>query len=98
MISEKRKQYSILAYIWILWVIGLACAEDDPVVKRHVNQGLNNFLIVTVASILAHIPILYILGAILYLLSFVLMILGILSAVKGEDKPLPILSLITLIH
>ncbi len=98
MISQNRRLYSILAYIWILWIVGLICAPDDPAVKRHVNQGLNLFLIWTIASILAHIPILDIIGGILYILAVVLMVVGIISAAKEDDKPLPILSIFTLIH
>ena len=98
MISQNRKLYSILAYIWILWIVGLACAPDDPVVKRRVNEGLNLFLIWTLASILAFIPILDILGSLLYILAAVLMVFGIVSVVKDDDKPLPILSIITLIR
>ena len=98
MISQNRKLYSILAYIWILWIVGLSCAPDDPVVKRRVNEGLNLFLIWTLASILAFIPILDILGSLLYILAVVLMVLGIVSVVRDDDKPLPILSIITLIR
>ena len=98
MASQNRVLYSVLAYIWILWLVGLVSGGNDPVIKRHVNQGLNLFIIWTVASILAHIPILDIIGGILYILCIVLKVMGILSAVKQDDRPLPILSIVTLIR
>ncbi len=98
MVSQNRKLYSVLCYIWVLWIIGLVAAQDDPVVKHHINQGLNLFIIETIASILSFIPILDIVGGLLYILCFILAILGIVSAAKGEDKPLPILSILTLIR
>ena len=98
MVSSNRKLYSILCYIWVLWLVALVAAQDDPVVKRHINQGLNLFILWTVASILAHIPILDIAGGILYILCLVLAVIGIVSAARGDDRPLPILSILTLIH
>ena len=78
--------------------VALVAAQDDPVVKRHINQGLNLFILWTVASILAHIPILDIVGGILYILCLVLAVIGVVSAARGDDRPLPILSILTLIH
>ena len=98
MVSPNRKLYSVLCYIWVLWIVGLVVAQDDPVVKRHINQGLNLFILETIASILAFIPILDIVGTLLYILSLILAVLGVVSAVKGDDKPLPILSILTLIR
>lgn len=98
MVSQNRKLYSVLCYIWVLWLVGLVVAQDDPVVKRHINQGLNLFILETIASILSFIPIIEILGGILYILCFILAVLGIVSAAKGDDKPLPILSIFTLIR
>ena len=98
MVSSNRKLYSILCYIWVLWLVALVAAQDDPVVKRHINQGLNLFILWTAASILAHVPILDIVGGILYILCLVLAVIGIVSAARGDDRPLPILSILTLIH
>ena len=98
MVSSNRKLYSVLCYIWVLWLLALIVAQDDPVVKRHINQGLNLFILWTAASILAHIPILDIAGGILYVLCLVLAVLGILSAAREDDRPLPVLSILTLIH
>ena len=98
MASQNRQLYSVLASIWTLWLLGLVSGTKDPVVKRHVNQGLNLFILWTLASFLALFPILDIIGGILYILCLILMIMGILSAVRQDDRPLPILSIITLIR
>lgn len=87
---SNAKLFSILAYLGILWIVGLLAAKDDVFVKYHVNQGLLLFLLGVAGSIVGIIPIIgAIVGAIVSVVCFVLMILGIVNAVKGEMKPLP---------
>jgi uncharacterized membrane protein len=88
--DPNAKLFSILAYLGILWIVGLLAAKDDVFVKYHVNQGLLLFLLGVAGSIVGIIPIIgAIVGAIVSVVCFVLMILGIVNAVKGEMKPLP---------
>ena len=83
-VNENRKLYSILAYLGLLFLIGLFLAKDDPVVKFHVNQGL----ILTIASFVL---------ACLFPIWLIFMIMGIINAVNGEMKPLPLIGKITII-
>ncbi len=38
--GDSTKLYSVLSYIWILWMIGLFADKNNPRVKFHVNQGI----------------------------------------------------------
>lgn len=110
---DNSKVYSVLAYIGILWLIGLLVTpeKNDPKVRFHVGQGIiltiTSAIATTVLSILsAIITVIFgnlgmlgtaIGGIISGLISLAvsvamlaLLIIGIVNAVKGEEKPLPI--------
>ncbi|MBQ4050702.1 MAG: hypothetical protein IJD13_03670 [Oscillospiraceae bacterium] len=96
--DPNAKLYSILAYIGILWIVGLLAAKDDVYVKYHVNQGLILFLLGVAGGIVGVIPILgTIVSVVVSVFCFVCFILGIVNAVKGEMKPLPIIGKFELI-
>ncbi len=116
--SDNSKIYKILAYIGILWLVGMLVnpEKNDPKVRFHVGQGI----ILTITSVALNIvgAILsaifkaifgvhyfgyYIgmstagtlLNAIVWLAIsaalIVLMVLGIVNAVKGVEKQLPVI-------
>ena len=96
--DPNAKLYSVLAYIGILWIVGLLAAKDDVFVKYHVNQGLILFLLGIAGSVIGIIPILgTIVAAVVGVFCFVCFILGIVNAVKGEMKPLPFIGKFELI-
>ena len=75
----NAKTTAIVAYIgWIGWLIAfLAGQKEDEFAKHHLNQTL-------ILNIMALIPIVDI-------LAFVFWIMGLINAVQGEAKPLPII-------
>jgi len=87
---EGNKTYNILAYIGILWLVGLLSAKDQPDVRFHVNQGI----ILSIATLFVWIPVL---GQILGLGIIILAIMGIIAANKGEQKELPIIGKIKIL-
>jgi uncharacterized membrane protein len=92
-ISAKGKDttMAIIAYI-VFFIPLLLGAKDDPFVKYHVKQGMVLFVTWMVAWFLGILPIMGgTLGMILSLISFVLMIIGIIGASRGEEKPLPVI-------
>lgn len=106
--NATAKVISILDYIGFLWILGLFVEKDDPHVKFHTNQGLVLFLLDVVVGIvnvvfsfLSFIPVVGLLLSIvvwvLYVGCFVLMILGIVNAAQGQQKPLPLIGGITLL-
>jgi uncharacterized membrane protein len=90
--NQKNTGMAIVAYI-IFFIPLLTDSKNDPFVKYHVKQGLLIFIGWILISIISWI-LPWQLGIIVTILNlgvFVLMIIGIMSAAKGEQKPLPII-------
>ncbi len=93
--SEKTKELNtgmaVLAYI-IFFVPLLTDAKDDPYVKYHVKQGLVLFIAWVLTGVFNMVPVIgWFLAPIVYLVLLVLLIMGILNAVNGNKKPLPLI-------
>lgn len=100
--ETKNKLLAAIAYVWILCIVTILCAKDDPFARYHANQGLvlliANLAATVLGFVLGLIPVVggiisWIIGVVL----FVFMILGIINAVKGEMKPLPLIGGIEII-
>jgi len=95
---EQNKVMGVLAYI--LFLIPLLAAKDSPFAKFHTNQGLLVFLAALAVNIVgAIIPFI---GWLLILplgnlAVFVLGIIGIINAINGNAKKLPIIGNIEII-
>lgn len=99
----------VLSYLSILCLIPLFTAKDDPFVRFHTGQGLTLFLAEVLVSILSNIlwrvlsygllwrAVGYLYG-ILGLFFLVLAITGIVHALQGFQKPLPVLGGIVLLR
>ena len=89
---EKNKVNAILSYIGILILVPLLSedAKKSPYAKHHMNQGL----ILLLSGFVVWIPLL---GWAVGLVAFVLWIMGLISAINGEMKKLPIIGDIKLI-
>ena len=87
---EKNKAMGLLAYI--LFFIPLLAANDSPFARYHANQGLVLFLCGLISSVLWIIPILgWIIAPILSIVITVLAVIGIINALNGKAKELPII-------
>ena len=99
---EGNKLLAAISYIGILFLVPLLAAKDDAFARYHANQGLvlfiANIAAAIVGFILGFIPVIGIIVAwIIRIALFVLMILGIINALKGEMKPLPLIGGIEII-
>lgn len=95
---EKNKTMGILAYI--IFFLPLLSAKDSPFAMYHANQGLLLLLTgIGVSVVGAAIPFLgwFIIGPLGSIFVLVLFVLGIINAVNGEMKPLPLIGKYTLI-
>lgn len=82
---------AIVAYL-IFFIPLLTDAKDEPFVKYHVKQGIVLFIAWIAVWAFSMVPILgWLLAIPLNLLLLVLMILGILNALNGQEKPLPLI-------
>ena len=96
--DSNSKTYNILAYIGILFLVGMISAPNDQDVKFNVNQGLVLFIIEVAAGIISLIPIIgWIVGPIIGIGCFVLSIMGIMNVVNGLQKELPIIGKIKIL-
>ena len=97
-----NKLLAAISYIGILFLVPLLAAKDDAFARFHANQGLVLFIANIAAAIagfiLGFIPVIGVIVAwIIRIALFVLMILGIINALKGEMKPLPLIGGIEII-
>ena len=87
---EKNKVMGLLAYI--LFFIPLLAAKDSPFARYHANQGLVLFICGLISSLVWIIPILgWIIAPILGIVITVLAVIGIINALNGKAKELPII-------
>lgn len=104
---EQNKAISAVAYIPILFIVPML-ATQSPYAKFHANQGLiltMTCIILNIASrilgfVLEWVPILpSLVSAVFSLSSLALLIIGIINAVQGKAKKLPIVGgLLNVIH
>ena len=91
--SNNEKLAAIISYFW--W-IGLLIAfimnnnNKSYFASFHIRQSIGLSLLIFIIGIVTKygIPLL---GSILFLGAFVLWVIGLLSAIKGETKPIPLL-------
>lgn len=101
----SKKATGIVAYItWIGWIIAF-CAGDKEGAKFHLNQALNLWIINVASSVLSFvlggIPVIGLIVGIVCtvvgIFTFVCWILGLINAIKEEEKPLPLIGGIALL-
>jgi len=101
----SNKAMGVLAYLSWLVLIPLLAAPNSPYARFHANQGLVLAIIETACSVvlgtLSWIPVLgWAFGTVLSLLSIVSLVftvLGIVNAVNGRAKELPLIGKIRLL-
>ncbi len=96
--ESKNKFFAIISYISILFLIPMFCAKNQKWVQYHVQQGMLLFVANAVLSAVLNIALGWIpvVGSILnyllvYLPTLALMVFGIIMAIKGKAKELPII-------
>ncbi len=93
---DKNKVFGILAYLWILWLVPLLAAKESPFARYHTNQGIILFLTGigawVVNFILVFIPIIgWLIMLCVWVCMIALWLIGLIHAIKGECKPLPVI-------
>jgi len=82
---------AVLAYIGPLVIVSYLTAKDDSFVKFHIKQGLVLLIIEIALWILSSLVYgLWYVIQILHLAILILAIVGIVNAVKGVEKQLPL--------
>jgi uncharacterized membrane protein len=95
---EENKVYGVLAYIGILFLVPLLVAPKSPFAKFHANQGCVLFIASVALSIVWIIPILgWIVGFVGGVAVLVFAVMGIINAINGKMKKLPLIGDIEII-
>jgi uncharacterized membrane protein len=91
----QNKAMSILAYLGILAVIPLFAAKDSPFARYHTNQGL--VLLVCEFAVWILGKIFSFLGTVGGILAFILAVIGVINALSGRAKELPVIGKVRLL-
>jgi uncharacterized membrane protein len=90
--EPKKKNTGMAVVAYILFFIPLLTeSKNDPFVKYHTKQGFVLFLAWLITAIALQMPIIQWFFWILSIFVLVLFIMGILNAVNGKEKPLPLI-------
>lgn len=92
-VAKSKKPNTVMAIVaYILFFIPLLTdSKDDAFVKFHVKQGLVLFLTSIAVMIFSMVPIIgWLLSLPLNITVFVFWVIGIMNAINGEMKELPI--------
>jgi len=82
-----------IGYIWILFLVPLFLAGDNEFCKHHAKQGLVLFVFSLLVTVLGSIPVIgwLIIMPLGWIIVVVLMLLGIVNALRGEMWEMPYL-------
>lgn len=95
----NKKVTSIFAYLGLIFWLIAFLAGDKEGAKFHLNQGLVLFLASAISGVISIIPVVgTFIGCVLSIVILVFAIMGIISAVKDEEKPLPLIGGIQLLN
>ncbi|MEY3470701.1 MAG: hypothetical protein RLZZ223_51 [Candidatus Parcubacteria bacterium] len=92
-VSPTERQKNIAAVCYVFFLIGLFTVEKESTfVKFHIKQSLTLLILAILVNVLTVIPIL---GWIIYpfamIFILILFVMGILNALAGQEKELPII-------
>lgn len=93
---EEGKSVAWLSYLGILLIIPILVQKNNPYTTFHVKQGLVLFIAEVIMSFvqifIGAIPVVgWFIIAVVWITIAVLMIIGILNAVKGKEDKLPLI-------
>ncbi len=93
---EKNKVNAILSYLGILIIVPLLSedAKKSPFAKHHLNQGLILLIAGIIGGAIFWIPII---GWAAGIAVFVIWLMGLISAIQGDMRKLPLIADIKII-
>lgn len=90
--TAKKQDTGMAVVAYILFFVPLLTdSKNDPFVMFHVKQGLVLLIAWIGVSILSWVPVVGLFAGLLNIALFVLWIIGILNAINGQKKELPVI-------
>lgn len=97
--ASENRFLCIFSYLGLLLLIPLLACPDSKYCRYHCNQGLVLMLFGICCGIVAIVPLLGWLAAVVGgVFAFICFIIGIVNTCRGEMKPLPIIGKLTILH
>ncbi len=98
---DTNKGMGILAYFIFFIPLLVEPAKNSPYAKFHVNQSLLVVLLGIAVNVIGSLTTVILIGLLILpvggIFVFVLWVMGLMNAIKGEAKPLPLIGKFTLI-
>jgi uncharacterized membrane protein len=89
---EQNKVLAAVGYLGILFLVPMLAAPKSPYAQFHAKQGMVLFIAAIILSVVLAIPVLgWVIGGLGEVFILILMIMGIINAVNGQEKPLPVI-------
>lgn len=89
---NKNRHMAVLAYLGLLFLVPLFAAKESPFARYHTNQGILLFIVQAIGVAATQIPYAgWAAGAIVNIFTTALLVIGIINAIKGEAKELPVI-------
>jgi uncharacterized membrane protein len=99
--AEQNKGMAVIAYILFFIPLLTGDHRKSPFVMYHTNQGLVLFLASSAAMLVSSMLMIVLIGLVLMpifgIASLALVVIGIINAVNGKMKPLPLIGKFTII-
>lgn len=89
---QEGKGIAWISYLGILVIIPILLQKDNPYTKYHIKQGIALLIVSVIWNIVWIIPFVgFVLGTVGWVILLVFMVLGIVNALNGKEKPLPLI-------
>ena len=90
--KQTDKGLAVLSYLGILFLVPWLAEKNNKFSQFHAKQGLILFLLEIASYLLLLIPVAgWIIAPLVWILSVVLLIIGIINVVNGQEKELPVI-------
>lgn len=87
MSGSEGSVMAALSYVGIFFLVPMLFAKKTPFIRFHLRQGITIFVCGVVVSLVMWLPVI---GWLLGVALFILAVTGILQALAGEARPLPL--------
>ena len=88
---ENYKIISLFAYLGILFIVPLLAGKDSKYARFHTNQGIILFIFSVILAFLARFPHVGWIFSLAEVVTVIFAILGIINAVTGKTRELPLI-------
>jgi len=89
---QEGKFFAVISYISFLCIVTLLLKKDNKFALFHAKQGLVLFVFEVIFFVLSVIPVYWLVGKLVFAAFVLISFLGILQALKGTYKALPLVS------